>query len=47
MQSHVLAALHMQRCGVLLDYELCNELTTEVVHGQYLVADTLQYHFGF
>lgn len=47
MQPHVLAALHMQRSGVVLDCELRDELTTEVVHGECLVADTLQYYFGF
>jgi hypothetical protein len=47
MQPHVLAVLHVQRCGVVLDYELRDKLTTEVVHGECLVADALQYYFGF
>ena len=41
MQPHVLAASHMQRCGVVLGRELRDKLTTEVVHGEYIVASTL------
>lgn len=46
MQPHVLAALHMHHCGVVLCRASCDKLTTEVVHGQYTVASTLQYHRG-
>lgn len=41
MQPHVLAALHMQNCGVALGCELRDKLKTEVVHGEYTVANTL------
>jgi|SRR5690242_14427070 len=46
MQPHVLAALHMHHRGVVLCRASCDKLTTEVVHGKYTVASTLQYHRG-
>lgn len=41
MQPHVLATLHMRRCGAVLVRETHDELTFEVVHGEYTVAGTL------
>jgi hypothetical protein len=46
MQPHVLTALHMQSCGLVLGCKLSDEMMTEVAQGEFTLANTLERDSG-